>query len=141
MNMESKEIKLKQGIDNIEFGNSINKVVELWGKPSTAENIGEEIGESTTMLHYDEKDLTLFFEGEESEVLICIDINNPNTLLFGEEIIDKSSKFIIDLMAKNNIEDKEVEDEEWGERRVSFHEANIDFYFIDNELVSITYGK
>ena len=44
------------------------------------------------------------------------------------------------MMVKNNYTEQDVDEEDWGERRVSFPEGNIDFYFDERELVSIIMG-
>ena len=35
----------------------------------------------------------------------------------------------------------ETEQHDWGEKRLSFDEAHIDFYFEKNKLISINYCK
>jgi hypothetical protein len=44
-------------------------------------------------------------------------------------------------MIKNNIFNETKEKEDWGEMRISFEDYSIDFYFIDDKLVSVTFGK
>jgi hypothetical protein len=44
-------------------------------------------------------------------------------------------------MVENKFFEQDVDDEDWGERRVSFNEGNIDFYLEDDELMSISIGK
>ena len=48
---------------------------------------------------------------------------------------------IVSLMVSNNYTEQDVDDEDWGERRISFSEGNIDFYLEDGELMSITIGQ
>ena len=47
---------------------------------------------------------------------------------------------MVNLMVKNNITEQDVDEEDWGERRVTFNEGNIDFYYDEGELVSIILG-
>jgi hypothetical protein len=61
--------------------------------------------------------------------------------LWGQKIFDLKEKQIIELFKANGITKHESEQHEWGEKRISFDEANIDFYFEKNKLVSINYGK
>ena len=42
---------------------------------------------------------------------------------------------------KKGVTNFETEVHEWGEKRLSFDELNIDFYFEKNSLSSINYGK
>jgi hypothetical protein len=44
-------------------------------------------------------------------------------------------------MVANKYYSEDIENESWGERRISFPEANIDFFFEDNSLTTITFGK
>jgi hypothetical protein len=83
--------------------------------------------------------MTLFFEQENPE-LACIDVNNDECSLFGQKAFDLDERQIVELMVKNNYTEQDVDDEDWGERRVSFPEGNIDFYFDEGELVSIIMG-
>lgn len=135
------EIHLKKGIGDLNFDSSIDQTIELLGSPTEVENIGEDIDFPTTILHYDNLGLSLFFENNVSCKLTCIDIDSGKTTLFGEKVLGLSSKEIEELMNKNNILNGTKEKEEWGEERLSFENHSIDFYFIDEKLASITFGK
>ena len=132
-------ISLKQGYGDILFDMPVEEVVALIGNPSEVESIDNAEGESTTVLRYDEK-LTLFFEGE-NPTLACIDIYDEEALLFDQEIFDLNEKELVQLMVANKYFEQDVENEDWGERRVTFGEGNIDFFFEDDEMVSIIIGK
>ena len=83
--------------------------------------------------------MTFFFEGD-NQNLTCIDISNPDITLFGKKIFDLNEKEIVNLMVENKYFEQDVDNEDWGERRVTFNEANIDFYFEDEELQSVIIG-
>ena len=91
------------------------------------------------MLRYNDLGLTLFFEGE-NPVLACIDICNEESEMLGEQVFEMEEPALVQLMVKNGYTEEDVDDEDWGERRVSFPEANVDFFFDEGELVSITLG-
>lgn len=133
------EIAIKQGYGDIRFDMPVEEVVALMGNPSEVENIDNAEGESTTVLRYDDR-LTLFFEGE-NPTLACIDIYDDEATLFGKEVFDFNEKDLVQLMVANNYFEQDVENEDWGERRVTFGEGNIDFFFEDDEMVSIIIGK
>ena len=97
------------------------------------------LDEPTTILHYFDGELTLFFEGD-SPTLQCIDSSIEDTTLFGESIFDMSEKDIVRLMVDNGYCEEDADDEAWGERRVSFGEANVDFFFDEGELSSVVWG-
>lgn len=133
------DINIKQGIGEITFDMPVEKVVELLGDPSQVETIDNAADETTTVLRYEDS-LTLFFEGD-SPILSCIDITNEEATLFGKNIFDLGEKDIVRLMVDNNYLEQDVDNEEWGERRVTFNEGNIDFYLEDDELMSVIIGK
>ena len=133
------EIKIKQGLGDVKFNMPIEEVVAIMGDAEEVENIDNAADESTTVLHY-EDGTTLFFE-EENPILSCIDTCNDELTLFGKEIFDMNEKEIVQLMVSNRYFEQDVDTEDWGERRITFNEGNIDFYFEDDELMSVIIGK
>lgn len=133
------EIHIKEGYGDIRFDMPVEEVVALMGNASEVENIDNAEGESTTVLRYGD-DLTLFFEGD-NPTLACIDIADETSTLFGKEIFDLEEKEVVQLMVANQYYEQDVENEDWGERRVTFNEGNIDFFFDEGEMVSIIIGK
>ena len=132
-------IKIKEGIGNLVFGMPVEDVVKLMVTADEVENIDNAADESTTVLRYNEDGLTLFCEGE-NPTLACIDIANEDSTLFGEKVFDMNEREVVALMVKNDLTEQDVDEEDWGERRVTFNEGNIDFYFDNGELVSIILG-
>ena len=117
----------------------VEEVVKLMGIADEVENIDNAADESTTVLRYNDLGLTLFCEGE-NPTLACIDISNEDCTLFGAHVFDMDERELVSLMVKNGITEQDVDEEDWGERRVTFNEGNIDFYFDKGELVSIILG-
>lgn len=134
------EIRIRQGIGDVRFDMPVEDVVEIMGEATSVEQIENAIDESTTVLHYDNEGLTLFFEGE-NPTLTAIDIANEEATLFGEEIFDLEPDEMANLMKGNGLTKRDDEDEDWGEHRMSFIDGNIDFYFEDDYLMSINLGK
>lgn len=133
-------IIIKQGIGDIRFDMPVEDVVAIMSTPNEVEEIDNAADETTTVLRYLDEGITMFFEGE-NPCLQCIDIDNEEYTMFGENVFDLGEKEIVQLMVRNNYCEQDIEDELWGERRVSFGEANVDFFFDDDELVSISIGK
>ena len=94
------EIKIHQGFGDIKFDMPVEEVVSILGQADEVENIDNVADETTTVLHYNELDLTLFFEGE-NPVLSCIDLSNEDSTLLGVEIFDLGEKDLCQLMIKN----------------------------------------
>jgi len=132
-------IKLKEGIDNLYFNMPIEETVEILGTADEVENIENAVDEETIVLKYNELGLTMFFEGE-NPTLACIDTCNEESTLFGEKIFDMDERSIVRLMVAHDYAEQDVDEEDWGERRITFPQGNIDFYFDEGELVSIIMG-
>lgn len=132
------DIHIKQGIGDIKFQMPIDDVIAILGETPEVETIDNAVDETTTVLRYT-NGMTLFFEGD-NQNLTCIDISNPDITLFGKKIFDLTEKEIVNLMVENKYFEQDVDNEDWGERRVTFNEANIDFYFEDEELQSVIIG-
>lgn len=135
----NKEIKIKQGYGSVLFDMPIEEVVAILGEADEVEAIQNATDETTTVLRYGDN-LTLFFEGD-NPTLSCIDVTDESATLWGKEVFDLGEQKIVELMIDNKYFEQDVDNEEWGERRVTFNEGNIDFYFEDNELMSISIGK
>lgn len=135
----NKDIIIKQGYGEIRFDMPVEEVVSIMGQPTEVETIDNAADETTTVLHYDDL-CTLFFEGE-NPTLACIDITDEDAKLFGKEIFGLNEKEITALMSQNGFSDVDTENEEWGERRITFGNGNIDFFLEDDELMSVSIGK
>ena len=133
-------INIKQGLGDIRFQMPVEEVVSLMGTADEVENIDNAADEPTTVLHYNDMGITMFFEGE-NPVLACIDVSNDECTIFGKEIFNMDERQIVALMVSNNYTEQDVDDEDWGERRISFPEGNIDFFLEDDELTSIIIGQ
>lgn len=136
------EIGLLEGLDELKFGDSPETVKNILGEPVEVEDIGEEVDEDldTILWSYDELGLTVFFEGKNKHVLSCFETDNESTTLFDKKLFSLGEKEIIALMKENGLTMMDVEEEEWGEKRVSFDEALIDFYFQNDKLVTVNWG-
>ena len=74
-----------------------------------------------------------------------VELDHPDTELFGEKIMGKTEPEIVNLMEKNGNTDSEedVEDnvgESHSDRRLSYDESMMDFFFRDNQLVYMNFG-
>ena len=133
-------IKIKEGLGDIRFDMPVEDVVALMGPAEEVETMDNAVDETTTILHYAEGMLTLFFEGDAPK-LQCIDISVAESVLFGQPVFDLYENEIVKLMVAQNYYEQDADEEAWGERRITFGEGNVDFYFEDDELLSIVYGK
>ena len=140
MNALTLEIVPKKGFGEIKFGDTSEKVITLLGQPEDVENIEDVDGFNTVVLYYYEQGITVFFEGREKSVVACIETENPDATMFGKNIFNMTEQDIIALMTEKGYEVAEMELETSGERRVSYDDAMIDFFFLDGDLVVVNWG-
>ncbi len=136
------EILLLEGLNELKFGDTPQTVENTLGKPLEIENLGDEADEDldTILWNYDKEGLTVFFEGKNNHVLSCCETDNEEVTLFGKKIFGLNEQEITALMKENGLSQIDSDEEEWGERRVSFDEGLIDFYFQDGKLVTVNWG-
>ncbi len=134
------DIEPKKGYGEIHFGETSEKVITFIGQPEDVENIEDIDGFNTVVLYYWELGVTVFFEGKEKSVVSCIETENPESLMFGKKIFEMNEQDIIALMGSKGYELAEVEMETSGERRVSYDDAMIDFFFSEGDLIAVNWG-
>lgn len=130
----------KKGFGEIHFGDTSEKVTGSLGQPEDIENIEDMDGLNTVLLHYYELGITIFIEGNVKPVTACIETENPESTLFGRSIFNMTEQDIIALMKEKGYEVSEIEMETTGERRVSYDDAMIDFFFEEGDLVAVNWG-
>lgn len=134
------EIKLGIGLSSLSFGASMQESEEVFGKANKEELVNDIEEYPTIVRYYDDIGVSLFFDPNHSNSFICADIGNPEAKMWGKDIFELNEKEIIELFKKNGIYIYETERHEWGESRLSFDEANVDFYFANSQLISVNYG-
>jgi hypothetical protein len=137
----SLEIKPLTGLSELLFGSTMSDAEKALGKAEETEFLDDIEEFRSTVWHYWENGFSLFFDENNSQLFCCVEIDNEDVRLWGKKIFDLNEKQIIELFKSKGIITFETEQHEWGEKRLSFDEANIDFYFEKNKLSSINYGK
>lgn len=135
------EIKPGIGITSLLFGSTMSDAEKAFGQPEDNQLIDDIEECKTTVWHYWQNGFTLFFDEQNNQEFNCAEIDNHEALLWGHKIFESREKQIIELFKSKGIIHFETEQQDWGEKRVSFDEANIDFYFEKNKLISINYCK
>lgn len=133
------EIKPKIGLGDIKFGEIPENVTKIFGEPEQAEEITSDDDLKTTILSYN-NGVTIFLEGIVEPVVSNFDIDNKKASLFGKEIFGMQENDIIALMNEKGYREIEKEEEEWGEVRLTFDDALVDFYFEEDQLVAVSWG-
>jgi len=135
------EIVPLTGVNELRFGSTKEDIIDVIGATDQFEIIEEEEEVFTEMYTYPKYQASLFFEGNETEmVFTSCDTENRDVYLFGNKVFDMSEAEIMQMMKEHNFKDQEIDEEEWGEKRISYLDAMMDFYFLDEELISITWG-
>ena len=135
------EIKPGIGISTLLFGASMAEAESVFGKTEEIQLIDEIEEFQTTVWHYWTKGISLFFDDKNNQQFNSVEIDNRESKLWGQKIFSLKEKQIIELLTSKGILKYETEQQDWGEKRLSFDEANIDFYFEKNQLICINYGK
>ncbi len=134
------EIKPMKGLGDLAFGISSEEVIKIIGAPEEIEAIEPESEIRTLIWHYWSKGLSLFFDEENDLKLTSIEVDNNMTTLWGEMIFNMNEKQIIELFKSKGYKEIDIEEQEWGEKRISFDDAMVDLYYEEGELNSINYG-
>jgi hypothetical protein len=134
------EIKPKEGYGDLKFGELSQHIIDLLGEPEEVENIQDDDEFNTTILNYWDIGISAFFEGIGKSVLSCIETDMEDATLFGKKVFELSEQQVIDLMNEHGYEVAEAEDEPDGERRISYDDALIDFFFFEGHLVAVNWG-
>jgi hypothetical protein len=141
MKINTMEIKPKVGFGELKFGSVQSDVENFLGEPEEIEELPGEADESDAEVwNYWEDGHTVFFEKDLDGKLTCFETDHEEATLFGKYIFKMNEKEIVQLMKDNGFSEIDTEDEEWGERRVSFSDAVIDFYFESDKLISVSWG-
>ena len=141
MKTDNFNIVPKKGFGDLLFGISVEKVIELAGQSDEVEDLEDNDGEyNTIVMNYWKNEYSAFFEGEDKSLLTCIETSNKEASLFNKKIFDIKERDLIDLMKEHGYELSDSEEETWGEKRLSFETALMDFYYENGKLLTINWG-
>lgn len=134
------EIKPKIGLGDLKFGETSDKIISCFGKADELENIEDDEEFNTVILNYSEQGILAFFEGIEKSVLSCFETENEDVTLFGKKIFSMNEDAITKLMNEKGFNEIEKGIDADGEKRLSFDDGMIDFFFDEKELVAVNWG-
>lgn len=134
------EIKIRQGYGSLFFGSSIDYAVNVLGIPDHIEEL-EGLDDDTSMAYmYDGNHLIAFFEGIDNKILTILETKDPDSTLYGEKVFKMNEIEIHSLMKDKGFHELETEMLTWGGKRMTFEDANVDFYFENEQLSSVNWG-
>jgi hypothetical protein len=137
------QILLKKGMGDILFGCTPELVRALFGEPEDVEELESAMDGNVESIvwNYPDAGLNFFFDAANGEpTLSTIESDNLETVLFNARIFNLTSDNIIAMMKENGFMEVEEDDETWGEHRVTFDDAQIDFYFADKQLTLVSWS-
>ena len=135
------QIHLLKGFGSLNFGLTISDAEAVYGKPNEVQVLNDDILEtSCTVLHYWDLGFSLFFDNKNLKKFSSVEVDNEDTLLFGTKIFDLKETQLIELMKQHSYPLSDTEQQEWGEKRLSFDDVGLDCYFENGQLSSINFG-
>jgi hypothetical protein len=137
------QILLKKGMGEIHFGCTPEIVRDVIGEPEDVEELESPIDGvvESIVWNYPDSGLNFFFDASNGEpTLTTIESDNLETVVFNAKIFNLTRDKIISIMNENGYKDLDEDDETWGEHRVTFDDAQIDFYFADQELTMVSWS-
>jgi hypothetical protein len=138
------EIKPLEGFGELEFGATKEEVFAYLGEPDEEEIFEDEEEGDTLVCHFWGKATSAFFENLTEPVLNNLETDNPDATLFGKPVFAMKEAEVKKLMKANGyteIDEEMMESEEFdNEKRVSFDEAMVDFFFEDDLLTAVSWG-
>jgi hypothetical protein len=134
------EIKPRSGINGLAFGTSTAEAEGQFGKPDETEELEGGTDANSLVWHFWEKGFSLFFDIQQGKRFSCVEIDHPESVLWGKKIFRLSETELKSFFTDKGFKTIDIEDHEWGERRISFDDALIDFYFEKGKMISINYG-
>lgn len=130
-----------KGLSKLKFGCSTEDAKKYFGEPEDIDVMDDLEDAKSTVWHYWDQGFSLFFDHNNNNEFCCVEIDNTTALLWDIEIFQLDENEIIALFKTHSFDLFETEMHEWGEKRLSFDDANIDFYFNKGKLVSVNFGK
>ncbi len=137
--LKSLEIKPKIGFGEIEFGEYLDNIVSLLGEAEEIDSIEEDEEMNMLILHYWELGFSVIFEGAAKQIVSGFETDHPDATMFEKKVIGMSEQAIVKLMQENGLGEYETEMEE-VDKRISFDDEMLDFYFRDDKLVYVNWG-
>lgn len=137
------KIEISNGLSILPFRCSTEVVRGIFGEPEETEELDNACDGSLESIawNYDEKGLIFFFDVTSMEPsLSTIETDNQDAELFGEKIFKLKREELINLMKSKGFGEFEEEEETWGESRLTYEEAQIDFYFNDQDLSLVSWS-
>lgn len=135
------EAKLLKAFGGVPFGAGPEAIEKAFGLPEEAEVLEAPDDSKSLVWHYWSRGFSLFFDQESGGRFCCVEADRSVDLkIFGVDIFSLNENDVKKLLNNQGYRDIDEENHDWGEKRVSFDDAMVDFYFEKGMLVSINFG-
>lgn len=135
------EIKPLVGFNGLDFWLFPKDAEAIFGPPEETQTLADDIFDTESyVMHYWDQGFSLFFDNLKEQRFSSVEVDNHETMLFGAMVFKLKEQEITDLMKKEGHALSDSETHDWGEKRLSFDTAGIDFYFENHKLQSINFG-
>jgi len=134
-----KNILLGEGLDALKFGMTREEVKTLLGEPTEIESDTEEDVTIDTF-HYDDKELSLVFDGSTDFKLVSIASSSEETLLKERKIVGLSQSQLLsalDSMDFDDITDEYFEGDSSNENMYTSDEFGVNFYIDEDQVTEV----
>ncbi len=146
MSEHSKAINIGKGVGALTFGATREQVLVLLGEPSEREQytLSELDQDRTEAWHYDDLDLSLSFDEEQSWRLSSIAVSGSDYTIDHTALIGKSKEEVIQFFSEKGMDEMEEDDEISKENPVNcllhVDKASISLWFEHDELTELQIG-
>ena len=135
------EIRLLKGFCALNFGQTPHDAEALFGAPEETQSLIDDILDTSSfVMHYWSRGFSLFFDVNNDKSLHIVEVDNPDTVLFGKKVFSLKEPELIELLKENGFKLSDSEKHEWGEKRLSFDEAGLDCYYENGKLSTISFS-
>lgn len=136
------EIHLLKGFCNLNFGQKASDAEAIFGAPEETQTLKDDILDTSSfVMHYWSRGFSLFFDVNKINTLNIVEVDNPETLLFGKKVFGLKEPELVELLKNNGYKLSDSERHEWGEKRLSFDDAGLDCYYENGKLSTLSFSR
>ena len=144
--MNTKEIKIGEGLGDIKFGMSREQVRAALGEPDDMDQFddSELDDDASESWHYDELELSLSFDEDSDWKLVTVAVSSPDYTFHNKNLIGLSAEALMAELEPLQLGEYETDD--WSSEEIpdhkliSFPDAQLNFWLENGELTEIQWG-
>jgi hypothetical protein len=139
--MKTYSAELNKSFGGIPFGAPAALVEQTFGKPDETTELDSGDGSLSPVWHYWALGFSIFFDADQPDRFCSVEVDSSVLMeLHSRAVFRENEDGIKSFMNELGYGNPEEEEHEWGEKRVTFDDAGVDYYFEKGILVSINFG-